>query len=269
MMTLASVTNKQSEIVKKIHQTFFSPRRYEDKITDRQIIDRGVNYRIPFNGGELAVTVWGETGPNVLLMHGWGGSRAQMTGFVDSLLSAGYRVVAYDQPAHGESSGKMTNLFEIAPSMDLVQRLEGKFDGIIAHSFGTLITSHALVQRNLLRPSRLVYLSPLNRLMDSLPWFQTIAKVPDEIMDGLREMITDRFGEERLDAAVNEMLVQQINIPALMFHDRSDTVTPVEASRAIARTWSDVQYIETDGLGHRGALQSREIHETVINFLKS
>lgn len=268
-MTLASVTNKQSEIVKKIHQTFFSPQRYEDKITDRQIIDRGVNYRIPFNSGELAVTVWGETGPNVLLMHGWDGSRAQMTGFVEPLLLAGHRVVAYDQPAHGESSGKMTNLFEIAPSMDLIQRLEGKFDAIIAYSFGTLITSYALVKRNLLRPSRLVYLSSFNRLMDSLAWFQTIAQLPDGIIDGLHEMINDQFGKEMLDTVVNEVLAQHINIPVLMFHDRSDTVIPVEASHAIVRAWRDVQYIETDGLGHRGALQSREIHETVINFLKS
>jgi len=56
-----------------------------------------------------------------------GGARAQMTGFVDPLLFAGYRVVAYDQPAHGESDGKMTNLLEIAPTMELIAGREDRF----------------------------------------------------------------------------------------------------------------------------------------------
>jgi pimeloyl-ACP methyl ester carboxylesterase len=68
---------------------------------------------------------------------------------------------------------------------------------------------------------------------------------------------------------VNENLVQQIHIPALMFHDRSDNVTPVEDSRAVARAWKEAQFIETDGLGHRGALQSKELLEQVVKFLKN
>src|ERR671919_499626 len=139
MAALDSTTAKQQGIVKRVYQAFFSPSRYEVKPTDREIIEWGNNYRIPFDDGELAVTTWGSSGPVVLLMHGWGGARAQMTGFVDPLLFAGYRVVAYDQPAHGESDGKMTNLLEIAPTMDLIVEHEGNFDAIIAHSFGTLI----------------------------------------------------------------------------------------------------------------------------------
>jgi len=54
-----------------------------------------------------------------------------------------------------------------------------------------------------------------------------------------------------------------------MFHDVTDNVTPVEDSRAITKVWKSAQYVETEGLGHRGALQSWEIHEQVVNFLKS
>ena len=35
----------------------------------------------------------------------------------------------------------------------------------------------------------------------------------------------------------NETLTPQIDIPALMFHDTADNVTPVEDSRAIAKVW--------------------------------
>ncbi|MBE0669019.1 MAG: alpha/beta hydrolase [Anaerolineales bacterium] len=268
-MNALEMNTKYQAVVKKVYQAFFSPSQYEVKSIDREIIERGNNYRIPFDGGELAVTTWGDSGPTVLLMHGWGGARAQMTGFVAPLLSAGYRVVAYDQPAHGESDGKMTNLIEIAPTMSSVMKHEGEFDVVIAHSFGTLITSYALVNLNFLPPSKLVYFGAFNRLLDSLPRFQVLANLPDEVMDGLSAAIDENFGKNVLDAIVNETLVPQINIPALMFHDTADNVTPVGDSRAIARVWESAQFVETDGLGHRGALQSKEIHEQVLKFLKS
>jgi pimeloyl-ACP methyl ester carboxylesterase len=268
MATLESTT-KQQAIVKKVYQAFFSPSRYQVKPTDREIIEWGNNYRIPFVGGELAVTTWGSNGPVVLLMHGWGGARAQMTGFVDSLLFAGYRVVAYDQPAHGESDGKTTNLLEIAPTMDLIAQQEGPFYAVIAHSFGTLITSYALVHRNFPPPAKLVYFGAFNQLLDSLPRFQILAGLPDEIMESFRTLLYENFGRDVLEAITNEALTPQINIPALMFHDTADDVTPIEDSRAIARVWKDAQFIETEGLGHRGALQSKSIHEQVVKFLKS
>ena len=265
-----SISPIESEaIVKKVYRAFFGPGKYEMKPADEAILARGNNSRIPFEGGELTVTTWGDKGPAVLLMHGWGGARAQMTGFVDPLLSAGYRIVAYDQPAHGESDGKTTNVLEIAPTMDLIASREGKFEAIIAHSFGTLITSYALVKRNFPPPAKLIYFGAFNRLLDSLPRFQVLARLPDTIIERLRAMIYENFGQAVLDAITNETLTPQINIPALMFHDTTDDVTPVEDSRAIAKVWKNTQFIETEGLGHRGALQSQEIHEQVVKFLKN
>ena len=268
MATPDSAAAKTQAIVKKVYQAFFSPARYEEKSSDREVIEWGNNYRLPLDGGELAVTTWGSMGPAILLMHGWGGARAQMTGFVDPLLFAGYRVVAYDQPAHGESDGKMTNLLEIAPSLDLIAKREGPFHAIIAHSFGTLITSYALVERKLPPPARLVYLGAFNQLLESLPRFQTLAGLSNELMDGFRALMYENFDREILESITNEALTPRIHIPTLMFHDVADNVTPVEDSRAIARLWKSARYVETEGLGHRGALQSAQIHEQVVKFLK-
>ena len=268
MDTMQPAVSKQQAIVEKSYRAFFSPSKYELKSGDEDILTRGKNYRLPFEGGELAVTTWENSGPNILLVHGWGGSRAQMTGFIDPLLSAGYRVVAYDQPAHGDSDGKLTNLLEIAPTMNLISKQEGNFDAIIAHSFGTLITSYALTNLNFPPPSRIVYFGAFNRLMDSFPRFQVIAGLPDEVMAGIRNKLYENFGQDVLEAIVHEKMAPQIDIPVLMFHDEADNVTPVQDSRAIAHAWKSAHYVETEGLGHRGALQSQEIHEQVVKFLK-
>ena len=83
---------------------------------------------------------------------------------------------------------------------------------IIAHSFGTLITSYALVKRNFPPPSKLVYFGAFNRLLESLPRFQALANLPDEIIDGLRNMIYENFGRDVLDAIVNENSVLHISV---------------------------------------------------------
>lgn len=268
MSTVVS-TDQSQTIVKRVYRAFFSPSRYEVKPAEQEIVDWGNNYQLPYEGGELAVTTWGSSGPAVLLMHGWGGARAQMTGFVDPLLFAGYRVVAYDQPGHGQTAGNMTNLLKIAPTMDLIAQREGPFHAILAHSFGTLITSYALVERKFPPPARLVYFGAFNQLLESLPRFQVLAGLSDEIIDGLRAMIYENFGRDVLEAITNESLTPRIPIPALLFHDVADNVTPVEDSRTIARVWKHAQFVETEGLGHRGALQSPSIHEQVVSFLKA
>jgi pimeloyl-ACP methyl ester carboxylesterase len=266
---MTSSTLESQALIQRVYRAFFSPGKYDVKSAEQAVLQHGRDSRIPFDGGKLVVTTWGNAGPSVLLMHGWGGSRAQMTGFVDSLLDAGYRVVAFDQPAHGESDGMMTNLLEIAPSMDLIAKQVGKFDAVIAHSFGTLITSYALVNLKFPLPLRLVYLGSFNRLMDSLPRFQSLAGISDLVTEGLRAMIYEKFGQDVLEAICNEDLVPKINIPALIFHDTDDNVTPLEDSRALARVWKTAKMIETEGLGHRGALQSDAIHGQVVKFLKT
>jgi pimeloyl-ACP methyl ester carboxylesterase len=268
-MSTVTSTDPSQAVLKRVYRAFFSPSRYEGKPVEQEIMEWGNSYRIKFDDGELAVTTWGSSGPAVLLMHGWGGARGQMTGFVDPLLFAGYRVVAFDQPGHGASEGMTTNLLKIAPTMDLIAEREGPFHAVIAHSFGTLITSYALVERGFPPPARLVYFGAFNRLMDSLPRFQVLANLPDEIMDGFRAMLYEEFGRNVLESITNESMTPRIQIPTLMFHDVGDNVTPVEDSRAIARVWNQAQFIETEGLGHRGALQAKSIHEKVVIFLRS
>ena len=52
--------------------------------------------------------------PTILLVHGWEGRALDFSEFIDPLVEAGYHVVAFDGPAHGESSGKQTHAPQFA-----------------------------------------------------------------------------------------------------------------------------------------------------------
>nr|BFF27408.1 hypothetical protein GCM10025732_53730 [Glycomyces mayteni] len=54
----------------------------------------------------LGTTVWGYDwgeGPLVYLVHGWGGSTGDFKFIAANLVAAGFRVVAFDAPSHGNS----------------------------------------------------------------------------------------------------------------------------------------------------------------------
>jgi len=255
-------------ITKNLYRDFFTPAQYKVKPAEQAILDQGIKSRLAFPGGELSLTTWGsDSDPAVLLMHGWGGASAQMTGFVPALLSGSFRVIAYDQPAHGNSDSRTTNILEIAATMDLIAEKFGKFEAVIAHSFGTLVTTYSIVVGNFSPPSKLVYFGSFNHIADTLPRYQAATQLPETMMYPLRRMIDRKLGPDVLRTINHDKLARHLCIPGLMFHDRSDNITPVEDSRAIARTWSQARYIETDGLGHRAALQSRKVHEQVVSFL--
>jgi pimeloyl-ACP methyl ester carboxylesterase len=253
----------------RLFEAFFTPPRYRANSAEQRIIAQGFSQSIPAQNQTLRVVTWGNQGPAILLMHGWGGSLAQMTALVPPLLQAGYRVISYDQPAHGTSPGKTANILEIAPTMTAVATLTGPFTAILAHSFGALVTSYTLAHALMAPPQRVLYFGAFNRLMDSIDRFGKIAKLTDEMTAQLRELTYARFGHEVLEAIVNASLVQQLTFPALLVHDLDDPVTPITDSQAIASAWPSSQLVETHGLGHLGTLDDPETLQRALTFLGS
>ena len=73
------------------------PRRWGARETDLDI-----------DGDKIHVYIWGDpaTQPYVLFAHGWSSHGTRITPWVAPLRDAGYAVVAFDQAAHGRSSGE-------------------------------------------------------------------------------------------------------------------------------------------------------------------
>ena len=96
-------------------------------------------------GRHIATWRWGaRDAPAVILAHGWGGYAAQMRAFVFPLLSAGYQVIAYDQPAHGVSEGRLTGLPDFADLLAELAWHHGGVQAFIGHSLGAAAGALAL-----------------------------------------------------------------------------------------------------------------------------
>lgn len=112
-----------------------TPPRSPEKTWQTELRDKAITTRLRLGAGELAVYEWG-CGPTVLMVHGWGARATHMGKMIMPLVDAGFRVVAFDAPAHGESFGRSTDLIAYAAAIKAVARHAGPVHTLLAHSFG-------------------------------------------------------------------------------------------------------------------------------------
>jgi pimeloyl-ACP methyl ester carboxylesterase len=224
---------------------------------------------IPFNEIQIKGFLWG-TGPTVMLVHGWGGYGLQLGEFVEPLLAAGYQVLAFDAPAHGQTEGVQTNGFELAQAITAVANyytttFAQSIEGIIAHSLGA--TSATLALSEGLKTTKVVYLGAICWLSNALTVFAKRARLSGEIEAALRQLFVEQFGQDVwLRYAVNQTATN-LTIPVTLFHDRRDRDVSFEESEAISQVWKGARLIETAGLGHRRILRDVAVIQQTVDFI--
>jgi pimeloyl-ACP methyl ester carboxylesterase len=224
--------------------------------------DRVLSHR----GRLIATWSWGPVdAPAVLLVHGWGGHAAQLRGFVQPLASAGYRVIAYDQPAHGVSEGRLTGLPDFADVLGEVAGHYGNVHAAIGHSLGATAAAMALARRAV-RFEKLVLISPPSDLVGYSRRFARWHWMPERLRRAMQSAIEERYGLrwEELELA---RLVRRLEARALVIHDRNDRQVPWKQGAAFAQHWPQAQLITTQGLGHARILRDDAVIDAAAGFV--
>lgn len=216
--------------------------------------------------GTIAVYEWGQ-GPAVLLVHGWGGNAAHMGRLVQPLLNAGFRVLAFDAPAHGNSSGRTTDMVEFAAAVSTVARHAGPLHAVIGHSFGAAMAMYAMRDWGM-TASRVVLASSFQHCN----WFvrlfaEQVGLTPDvsrRVHDTFFQRYSGRFDLDRM--SVVEM-ARQAHLPTLLVHDETDPEIPFEHGLALAAALPIAQFKATHGLGHHRVVRNPEVIRRIVAFL--
>jgi len=220
---------------------------------------------VEYRGRSLATWRWGpRDAPAVLLAHGWGGYAAQMRGFVPRLLAEGFRVIAYDQPAHGLSEGKLTGLPDFAGALAALAAHDGDVRHVIAHSLGGVATAIALSRG--LRLQSTVLVSPPSDLVGYSRQFARWYWIPEPLRRAMQAAIEERFGLRWFELEIPR-LAPQLNTPALVIHDRGDGIVPWSQGAALARAWPGARLLSTEGLGHGRILESDAVLRSAADFI--
>jgi pimeloyl-ACP methyl ester carboxylesterase len=244
-------------------RAFLAPPRAPRPDRERAVLAAAERSTVVAAGSAVRVWSWGD-GPTVLLVHGWGGRGAQLGAFVPALTARGWRVVAFDAPAHGDSPGTRTTLAAIAEAVRGVAAHVGDLDGVIAHSFGAAATTVALARG--LRARRVAYLAPLFLVADSVGRYLDGIGLSPRGRDQFRAELAaaNLAGPEKLDGRA---LAPDLDLPLLVVHDEADREVPYRDAIAAAATWPGARLITTVGLGHRRILDDPHVIELVGDYL--
>ena len=217
--------------------------------------------------GRHSLAVWQAgplAAPAVLLVHGWGGRGVQMGSFVAPLLAAGYRVVWFDQPGHGESGRGAVALPDFVRALEALAATHGPFAAAIGHSLGAAALGVAL--RRGVQLGRVVFVSPPSSIGEHAHNFARLLGITPRIRDAMRRRLERRYGVrfaeiDRLDE------LAQLRLPALFVHDTADAEVPFAHTLRLSGRMPDARVIKTYGLGHRRLLRDHAVIAAVVAFI--
>jgi len=247
-----------------VNRLWFQSQRFPQPAREKTWLASAQRLTLTHRDRPLAVCSWGE-GPTVLLVHGWHGRGAQLGAFAAPLVTAGYRVLAFDAPAHGRTPGHATDLPEVSEALLTVANAHPPLHGVIAHSFGTVATLHAITQG--LAPQRMAALcapSSIEFLMES---FAARLELPASVMAVHRRLMEARFGADLWRRFSPTEVAHRLDIPALLVHDKQDHDVPFQEGEALARVWPGASWLPTQGLGHRRILRDPDVIARVVAFM--
>lgn len=244
---------------------WFRPTRFKVPATEQKFIKSATTERIEMAPHNIAIYVWGDSGPSVLLVHGWSGRGSQLGAFAKPLLDAGFRVISFDAPAHGSSSGKHTNIYEIADVIVGLQTHYGIFDSVITHSFGG--PSTALAMKRGFKTKRVVCLSPPATTRKLVEKFLVALHIPKKAGQNMMQRFETEFSRQIWDEVSMVNSVQDLAIPGLLIHDSGDEDVPWQEGQAVAEAWTNARFVKTSGLGHRRILRDKAVIESAVRFI--
>ncbi|RZA08884.1 MAG: alpha/beta fold hydrolase [Proteobacteria bacterium] len=248
----------------RAHALFRRTRRYPRPAWETSLREKGEAFALK-NG--VQGLRFGPPNPTVLLAHGWGGRGTQMGYFVQPLLDAGFRVVTFDGPGHGESPGNETDLGEYAETILALGEKEGPFAGVIAHSFGA-VASVVAASRGL-PVKNFVLLGAPSRLDAAFVAFGEALGLPPKAYRLFKEQAERKAGLSIHGTNVGALGAGLKGARALVIHDPEDEVVPFREAEETARAWPQVTLIKAPGLGHRRILKDSFSVEAAVDYLKT
>ena len=242
-----------------------------------------------YDGIRVGYSICG-SGPDLLLLHGWGCDRSVFDAFVPAL-SQTHRVIALDFPGFGESGepSSVWGAYEYEAMLEaFCDELRIVEPSIICHSFGGRV---AIIFASRRKTGRLIFadaagIKPRRSLSYYLKvysyklskWFLLRVLRKPQALDKLRRgkgSADYNNASPKMKAVLSKVvnqdlrhLLPKIEAPVLLFWGENDTATPLSDARLMERKLRDAGLVTVPGGSHFSFLDNPALFLAVArNFL--
>ena len=231
------------------------------------------NFHVSF--GQITIQAYHFSSKNpkgtILLVHGWTSEASHMMALVDPLLKSRYDVVCFDLPAHGKSTGRLTNLVECAKALQAVASLFANIHGIVAHSFGGPVTALALAglpgNWTGFDVDRIALIASPNESAYVTHTFGVALGLSHQAQSNF-ETTFEHLCDCELRNFTGSKYFLRINRPLLVLHSTDDCEIPYEHGLHY-QDLPQCQFVSLEHLGHRKILYSLAVGEHIARFMAS
>lgn len=208
-------------------------------------------------------------GPPVLLVHGWGGRGAQMSGLAHSLARHGFRVIFFDAGSHGDSGDKPLGFDRFMEDAAALQHHIGQTPyAWVGHSAGALAIMRGRRTHGI-RAGRYACLAapflpyvPIERMR--------AMGAPEIVLEHIKPMIADQFScswaELEAGAAWER---DDADAPLMIAYDSDDRIVRPEDGDRIACIRPDAHLVRTKDHGHNRILGSEVARDELLRHLSA
>lgn len=251
------------------YRFFTQPRVRAVHRSSDEVLESARLFEILYGKKILKAYEWGSGERTVMLVHSWESRGTALRSFVPGLVASGYRVVAFDGPAHGNSDGRSTNLPDFAGAVRAVINHLGRVHGIITHSFGGATTVFTLTQ---LQPSteveKLVLIGVPSNTEAVFKDALELMNVPPNARRHFKKIIAEKFGHLPFHLADVEHTLGQAKVQdVLLVHDKFDEAVAFESAERVHERFEHVNLLVTQGLGHYKLMKHPAVVQRVVDFV--
>jgi len=253
-------------VLRHWHRTF----RTRSRPSEAEIFRNAYQQSLIFDGQQVMSYSWGNGKQAILLGHGWNGRAGQFAALIPVLVDAGWKVIAFDAPGHGKSSGNSTSLVQIAGVVTAICSQHPEIKHYIGHSAGgmsgLIAQAHSMWEKPLFAKMVCIAMPRDSEWLFDLFCDALHATPPMRIR--LKKGYLEQQHMADWHATSPIELVKGIDTHGLLIYDDTDKGIPLEQGKTLAENWKGSKLFVSHGYGHLRLLSSKTVIEQVRDFLK-
>lgn len=209
---------------------------------------------------------WGAGEKKVLLLHGWGGSALDFSHLIKTLVEHNYQVISFDQPAHGFTGGKNSNLIQwMHVITSFLETYKGLY-AIIGHSFGGLAATLTLAREQVYVPKLIIMASSISApaifddAYDQLGLNNKVRKV-------IPGIVQDTLKDDLLSMDMHKQF-KSVKVDRMLFiYDENDEIISPRKSEYFLQQHPEVEGFKIQGEGHYRIIRDPQVLTKIMAFL--